>query len=135
MKALQLREPQTDKPRWGRRVTASAVASLALMLGYSSLPMSSASASASTAASSWVQILYPIDVVRACQEQGHLGALAWNTGPYGWFCYDPSTSPPFWNFAGGVDIQGYCNRHYPGTRAIIYYNNLYGWRCSKWVNF
>ena len=93
---------------------------LAVATAYLGLAMPSASAS----------VLYPVNVVQACQEQGHLGASFWNYTPYGWYCYDFSPAPPFWAWAGGVDIQGWCNRHYPGTRAIIYYNNLYGWRCS-----
>ena len=81
-------------------------------------------------ASAAIQYLYPTRPVQACQEQGHLGASFWNTTPYGWYCYDFSPAPPFWAWAGGVDFQRWCSRHYPGTRAIIYYNNLYGWRCS-----
>ncbi len=74
--------------------------------------------------------IYSINVTQACQEQGHFANSFWNTGPYGWYCYDlalPSGVSP----AGGVDMQGWCNRHYPGATAIIYQYNLYGWRCSR----
>jgi len=120
-----------------RRIIASMGTAFLVTTGCLGLSISSASAatSASSSASASVQILYPINVVAACEQQGHLGALAWNTTPYGWFCYNASTSKPFWDFAGGVDMQGYCNRDYPGSKAIIYNNNLYGWRCSKWVTF
>jgi|ERR1035438_812336 hypothetical protein len=118
-----------------RRIAVPTAALVMIVLGYFGLPISSASASTSASKSPSVQILYSINVVQACEDQGHLGALAWNTTPYGWFCYNFSPAPPGWDYAGGVDMQGYCNRHYPGTRAIIYYNNLYGWRCSTWVTF
>ncbi len=129
--------------RWSHWLAAT-LGGLVLLAGFSAMTPRNADAavvqgygvtmqsisSASTSASASVQILYSINVVRACQEQGHLGASFWNTTPYGWYCYNFSPSPPFWEWAGGVDMQGYCNRHYPGTRAIIYYYNLYGWRCS-----
>jgi len=120
-----------------RRIITSTGIALIMLTGLLGLSVSSASAatSAASSASAPVQILYSINVVAACEQQGHLGALAWNTTPYGWFCYNASTSKPFWDFAGGVDMQGYCNRNYPGSTAIIYHNNLYGWRCSKWVTF
>jgi hypothetical protein len=120
-----------------RRIIASVGTAFLIMAGFLGLSISSASAatSASPSASASVQILYPINVPVACEQKGHLGALAWNTTPYGWFCINASTSPPFWDIAGGVDMQGYCNRDYPGSTAIIYRNNLYGWRCSEWVTF
>jgi hypothetical protein len=100
------------------------VAAIALLptigAGYVGLSTQSASAA----------VLYGVNMVQACEEHGHLGASFWNTTPYGWYCYDFSPAPPFWSWAGGVDIQGWCNRHYPGTHSFIYQNNLYGWRCS-----
>lgn len=131
MKTLTHKQFIAGKARKGMYIAASAAAFLILLLGYFSMPISSASAS--TSASTSVQILYPINVVQACEEQGHLGASFWNTSPYGWYCYNFSPSPPFWEWAGGVDMQGYCSRTYPGSQAIIYYNDLYGWRCSEWV--
>ena len=131
MKTIRTRAKLTGKGR-GRLLAVAVAASLAFLGPFG---LSISSASASTARSASVQILYPINVVRACEEQGHLGASFWNTTPYGWYCYNFSPSPPFWEWAGGVDMQGYCNRNYPGTSAIIYANNLYGWRCSEWVSF
>lgn len=101
-----------------------------LMSTTMSLLLSAAGLLGLSAPSASAAILYPTNPVRACQEQGHLGASFWNATPYGWYCYDFSPAPPFWAPAGGVDFQRFCNRHYPGTRAIIYSNNLFGWRCS-----
>ena len=126
-----------NKPSKRRQITALVGTAFLMMVGFLSLLISSASAatSAPETTSASVRILYSINVVAACQQQGHVGALAWNRTPYGWFCINPSTSPPFWDFAGGVNMQAYCNRDHPGSSAVVYYNNLYGWRCSEYVTF
>jgi hypothetical protein len=109
--------PQRLK-RWFIMGTASLLASAGAAVGLTAAPASAAT-------------LYNISPTRACQLQGHFGASAWNTGPYGWYCYDLTTTPPFWAPAGGVDFQKYCSYFYPGSRAIIYTWDLYGWRCSR----
>ena len=74
--------------------------------------------------------MYQINYVQACQEKGHLGASFWYWGPYAWYCYDYAF-PVGIAYAGGMDIQAWCNRHYPGSRAIVWYNSPYGWRCNR----
>jgi hypothetical protein len=113
MKSARTPMPGKIATRLGLIVAVAAVA-----LGISAAPASAA-------------VIYDTNPVQACQEQGHMGASFWNPGPYGWFCYDPVPSPPFWTPAGGVDFQGWCNRHVSGSRAIIYKNNLFGWKCSR----
>ncbi|HEY6736898.1 MAG TPA: hypothetical protein VI322_04250 [Candidatus Saccharimonadia bacterium] len=70
---------------------------------------------------------YRIDVPKACQEQGHSWAASYGTGPYNWYCVDFSVSIPggvSLGYAGPVDMQGYCNRHYPGSRAVVLPNSI-----------
>jgi len=82
-----------------------------------------------TAASASAGVQATIDVQKACQIKGYLGASFWNTGPYGWYCYSFSI-PPTTMYTAAVDMQNYCTRYWPGSRAIIVNWNLYGWKCD-----
>jgi hypothetical protein len=76
--------------------------------------------------------VYSVNMTQACQDRGHVGASYWNLTPYGWYCYNLTFSAPFVQPTGGVDIQYWCNKHFPQfpkIRAVVYKNNLFGWRC------
>ena len=78
---------------------------------------------------------WPVDIDEACRLQGHTGAYNFVDEPYNWTCYDMSYTFPFsvtFGSAGSVDIQGYCNRLHPGSRAEVTNAALAeGWSCRK----
>ncbi|OMG30713.1 hypothetical protein [Actinomyces naeslundii] len=78
---------------------------------------------------------WPVDIDEACRLQGHTGAYNFVDEPYNWTCYDMSYTFPFsvtFGSAGSVDIQGYCNRLHPGSRAEVTNAALAeGWSCLK----
>lgn len=72
---------------------------------------------------------YPVYQNQVCNRQGHFGAgYYWSTNPYSWYCYDLSV-PAGITFAGGLDINGWCQARYPGSRAGLVSNNVWGWKC------
>lgn len=109
------------------------VVALVLAMNSMTVALTTQSASATTvttAPNNVTGYIYHINMVEVCQEKGHLGASLWNITPYGWYCYD-FAFPAGLAYAGGADIQAWCNHHYPGSQAIIYENNAYGWRCNR----
>lgn len=78
---------------------------------------------------------WPADIEEACRLQGHSGVYNFFGEPYTWTCYDMSYTFPFgvsFGSAGSVDIQGYCNRFYPGSKAEVTNAALAeGWSCLK----
>lgn len=74
---------------------------------------------------------YPVYHYQVCQRQGHFGASFWNGyNPYSWYCYDLSV-PAGITFAGGLDINGWCQSRYAGTHAELWSNNVWGWKCVR----
>lgn len=74
---------------------------------------------------------YPIYHYQVCQRQGHFGASYYNGySPYSWYCYDLSI--PFGiTFAGGLDINGWCQATYRGSHAELVSNDAWGWKCVR----
>ena len=109
----------------GRRAL-SAVALGALLAAGATLGAASSPAKAGVIAS--------VNMSAACRTQYPTawGASFWNTGPYGWYCYN-YTSYPFPNDLGGIDVNRACHDQYPGwnLHAVLVANNLYGWRCES----
>lgn len=84
-----------------------------------------------TAAPASAAVRYSVNMTQACQEKGHFAASYWNWTAYGWYCYDLSFPALSIAPAGGVDVQAWCSRHYPGSEAKVIENNLWGWRCIR----
>jgi hypothetical protein len=108
-----------------RRRAFSAVALGALLAAGAGLSAASSSAQAGVIAS--------VDMQAACHTQYPTawGASFWNTGPYGWYCYNYNSWSPFPNDLGGIDINRACRDQYQGwnLHAKLVANNLFGWRC------
>jgi hypothetical protein len=78
---------------------------------------------------------YGVSMQTACMEQ-HPGAniaLWWfYYNPYSWYCGN-YTTPTSFDYMGGVNVQAYCNRHFPGTYAKLNYvgaATVYSWVCA-----
>lgn len=55
----------------------------------------------------------------ACKDQGHFAAISFDWfNPYSLYCYDVSV-PMGLTIAGGVDIQAFCNKKWPGSMATV----------------
>jgi hypothetical protein len=71
--------------------------------------------------------------VAVCNQQGHFGASTLNPfDAYASYCYDLGFGLPVgvgFTPAGPLDVQGYCNAKYPGSKAVVVENNTFGWRC------
>lgn len=101
----------------GRGIAASAIAA-ALSVGM--------------AAPSWAYTRDdPAMPVAVCNLQGHFGASTYNPfSAYASYCYDLSV-PLGISIAGSLDVQGYCNAKYPGSKAVVVANNPLGWKCRR----
>ncbi|HJP81427.1 MAG TPA: hypothetical protein VJ841_03485 [Candidatus Saccharimonadales bacterium] len=98
-------------------------------------------ATATTASASSYSDAFDVDVVSVCRDQGHYGAWFgnwWN--PYSLYCYDASLDvamyPPSFSggvsYAGPLDIESYCHRHFGDAyTAIAAANNIDGWLCVR----
>jgi hypothetical protein len=73
---------------------------------------------------------YPVYLYQVCQQQGHFGDSLLNPrDPYSYYCYDLSF-PLGITYAGGLDIQGWCQDKHPGSTATLYSDDvLNGWKC------
>jgi hypothetical protein len=78
---------------------------------------------------------YGVSMQTACMEQ-HPGAnVAWwwyYYSPYSWYCGN-YTTPTSFNYMGGVNVQAYCTRHFPGTYAKLSYvgvPTVWSWVCA-----
>jgi hypothetical protein len=73
-----------------------------------------------------------INAIDVCRSQGHFGAsYVWYWNPNSWYCYDPSFP---WGFSvsGPPQFGAYCRaRGYLAAEA--WPNNVWGWRCFKYV--
>lgn len=117
-------------------LTAIAVSAGLLSLGASGVAVpASAASDAKTPRSVNMTYEYPVYEYKVCNLQGHFGASfsnPWN--PYSWYCYDLSI--PFGvTFAGGLDVQNYCNVYHPGSRATATKPTAAydSWKCIKRV--
>lgn len=77
----------------------------------------------------------PAMPVAVCNQQGHWGASTWNPfDAYASYCYDLGFGLPAslgFTPAGDLDVQGYCNAKYPGSKAVVVENNTFGWKCRE----
>lgn len=80
---------------------------------------------------------YDVNFTQACKWQyggpQYYAANAFG-GPYGWTCYYNTYSLPLsvtFTPAGGLDLNAYCTRAYPGSRAVLAYYHPFGWRCRR----
>jgi hypothetical protein len=78
---------------------------------------------------------FGVSMQTACMEQ-HPGAnVAWwwyYYNPYSWYC-GTYTTPTQFTYMGGVNVQAYCNKHFPGTHAklsYIYVPLVWSWVCA-----
>lgn len=100
---------------------------LSLMLAVAGL----IGANAATAAASGPTYLYPVYHYQVCQRQGHFGASFWNNwNAYSWYCYDLSF-PAGITFTGGLDIDGWCQEKYHGSRAELQGGTVWDWKCVR----
>jgi hypothetical protein len=105
-----------------RRSFVSAVVATIVLFGLNVAP-----AEASTT------YIYPVYQYQVCQRQGHFGASYYNPwSAYSWYCYDLSF-PIGVTYAGGLDMNGWCQATYSGTHAELVSNDVWGWRCIKRV--
>jgi len=78
---------------------------------------------------------YPVNIMQACNEQhGYANGYSGWGGPYGIVCLVWSASFPWGVTAtpvGGLNIQAYCNRHYPGSSAALTWWSPNGWVCRR----
>jgi hypothetical protein len=123
------RKPLADgqkRSRHPRRRSLSAVA-LGALLAAGGLSAASSPAKAGGIAS--------VDMQAACHAQYPTawGASFWNTGPYGWYCYNYNSWSPWPNDLGGIDVNRACHDQYPGwnLHAVLVANNIFGWRCES----
>ena len=95
-----------------RKIAPLSVTTMLMAAGLVVSPIASASTS------------YRIDPNEVCRWNDHTSAAAKDgSNPYTWTCYDTTVTYPFapsitTTVAGALDMQGYCNVHHPGTRAI-----------------
>lgn len=76
-----------------------------------------------------VTLAQAVDYHAVCRRQGAFAASTWNPlSPYAWYCYTISF-PVGITYAGGLDIQGWCSAYMKGSRAEVWENNAWGWRC------
>jgi hypothetical protein len=134
--------PTTDRSNMnikqlGRRARIG-IAAVIAAIGVAFPIVNASSASAST--------YYSINVDRQCQDQYHgyfYRGVAYNrNNPFSWVCGYASHSLTIgypWGASytisitpvGGVDMQAYCSRYYPGSRAILVNWTSTGWRCLR----
>jgi hypothetical protein len=78
---------------------------------------------------------HSVNIVQACNEQhGYANGYSGWGGPYGIVCLVWSFSIPWGLTAtpvGGLNIQAYCTRHYPGSRAVLTWWSPNGWVCRS----
>lgn len=113
---------------FGRRIKRGFLA-LAMTAGLAAGITVATSAPAS--AEGGYNVLYPVEVSKVCQHQGHTGATSLNWGdPFSLFCYDLSI-PAGVTLSGNLDIQAYCDYTWPGSVATVYEHNIFGWKCQR----
>jgi hypothetical protein len=86
-------------------------------------------------------VLYRVNMTQACKDTYRdAQSMAAYTNPwsaYSWYCSHVEVPyPPVYRWQGGVDIQRYCNIHYPNSQALVgpsWLDSLpiYRWVCSR----
>ena len=86
-------------------------------------------------------VYYHVNMSQACKDtynDSGSWAAFWNPwNPYSWYCsHLEGPYPPVYRWQGGVDIQKYCNKHYPGSKATVApkwfdYWPIYRWACVR----
>ena len=87
---------------------------------------------------------YSINVAQACVYTYNNPAMqadvASFSNPYSWYCEQPShtVGVPLgfsntYTAVGGVNLQLYCTKTYPGSKAVLVktFPAAFGWRCVK----
>ncbi|WP_060880182.1 MULTISPECIES: hypothetical protein [Streptomyces] len=88
-------------------------------------------ATAAPAQAAGTTYIWPINHTDVCNRQGHFGATSFNWGnPYSLLCYDVSI-PAGITLAGGLDMNGYCQSKYWGSRAELWGNTIMAWKCVR----
>jgi hypothetical protein len=110
------------KPRARRRsLTLKVRKQLGAVIVVGSLSVGTLGLTAGTASAA---VTYAVNPNTVCSEQysGATGASFWSWSPYALYCYQAGVSFP-WGATitplGGLDVQAFCSRWYPGSRAVV----------------
>jgi hypothetical protein len=115
---------------FGRRIKRGFLA-LAMAAGLTAGVTVATSTSASADTGGEYTVYHPIVPADACIDQGHFGAISFEWfNPYSLHCYDVSV-PPSISIAGGVDIQAFCNKKFPGSTATVNGKTVWDWYCVR----